>query len=175
MRNRQLSAISQRGEKFHKTGDLRDGGGDLGAFTPQIHFSYMAPWDWKRKGFSWLQIKDMLNEMRKAQKQALNYVWDNEHFYLDDLFGHPAIKFSIYSDGSGIGLWNARTNSNIGSFKSFPDDIEVWLTRYIPEGYNKCNDCGKWVKEWKHYSFAGAVCLSCYDPTRHLPPDTRGD
>jgi hypothetical protein len=145
----------------------------LGALTPQVHFPYSAPDHWKRDGITLPQLAAALELLRVRVKQAANYSWDNSHFFIDDIYGHPALKIQTHGDGS-IGIWEANHNTAVGLFGSIPDDLGA-MVGHAQQGEVLCHDCGQWVSEFRRFSFAGAACLTCYDPTKHLPPDTRGD
>ncbi len=142
--------------------------------VPELHFDYMAPRTWKRDGLTLGQIAAELDRLRRAAKSAVDYQWDNTHFVIDSLYGRPAVHFTV--DPSCVSLWEANHGRYLGTFPDFPADLEVWINRHIAENSEVlCGECGKWVhrNKWIAFSFAGAVCQACYDPKKHLPPDSR--
>jgi len=142
---------------------------------PQIHFDYMHHDKWVGRN-----LKELHREMEGLRiriKKATNYGWDNSQFFIDDMYGHPALSVQFSHYGT-ITFWNARNGCSIETFGKFGKEeagtVSDWIEK-ISEGLTQCNECKKWVKEYVHYSFAGAVCKKCYNPKKHLPPDTRGD
>ncbi len=147
---------------------------DLGNCTPELHFSYLAAQTWrKRDGLTLGQIAAELERLRVAAKTAVGYWADNTHFIFDDLYGHAAVIFQVYADTPHVALWEANHGTWLGHFDDFPPDLAVWMNDHIAKGEVKCGECGQWIKEYVQYDFAGAVCQSCYDPKKHLPPDSR--
>ena len=122
-------------------------------------------------------LKDLYEEVeqnRISVKEALGYRWDNNNNYVTDIYSRPTLKFSVHYDGSGISFWDASGCASIGNFSEVPEDLED-IARRVGDGKLRCNSCGAWhpKDEMKRYSFAGVVCQGCYDPKRHLPPDTK--
>lgn len=145
-----------------------------GCPVPQLHFDYMKPDQWRRAGLTLKGLGDALESLRVASKDAIGYFWDNSHFYIDDIYGRSALLFFVSQDGSTLHLWEARSGTSVGDFEAIPDDIRTMIDE-AGEGKVRCAVGGEWTKEWKRFSFAGAVCPEHYDPKVHLPPDTRGD
>lgn len=143
-------------------------------FKPEIHFNYTHHYAWIGA-----DLNELYNEMEKlriAVKKASNYYWDSSIFFINDLCGYPALKV-LFSESS-ISFWNARNGCSLGTFDTFGTKESKELDSYIAnvsKGLTRCNVCKAWFKDFKSYSFAGAVCKDCYDPERHLPPDTSGD
>ncbi len=147
---------------------------------PQVHFS-ASTYSWK-----WITLKALDEELEALNhrvKEASGYRWDNPHWFFDDSRGKPAIQFIIchnQKDGYVMSLWNAVTGTSIKESIKDP----VWtpehsklirgLSEKIADDLVQCLECGEWVPKYIHYSFAGAVCEKCYDPKKHLPPDTSG-
>jgi hypothetical protein len=147
--------------------------------TPQIHFDYTEPRNWIGKTF--VQIKNEMENLRIAIKNASGYFWDSQNFFIDDISGKPALRVQFWPDN--ISLWNATNGRGIQTIQSdengifTEDDYNKLYTCVVKvaNGFTQCASCNDWVKEYKPYSFAGAVCLTCFDPERHKGPDTRGD
>lgn len=142
---------------------------------PAIHFNWIEIERWSEEGLPALYRHT--ERLRKALKKATDYTWDNSHFYIEDLFGkvvltvqfHPElVSFWIYRTGVSAAMFNAKTLTA----EALKD-----LVANASKNLTPCNACGKWIPndKVKHYSFAGGVCPKCYNPKRHLPPDTRGD
>jgi hypothetical protein len=119
-------------------------------------------------------------KIRIKVKEATGYAWDNSHFMIDDSYGYPAL--SIMFGGNSISVWNAKNRRSIGRLagdeftKEHARTLEGWADK-VQELLTRCNECKQWVKEgeWKAYSYAGAVCLSCYDSEKHQWPSTMHD
>lgn len=144
-------------------------------FRPEIHFDHLHHRQWIGK-----DLKDLdkeMNELRVKVRDATNYRWDNSHFFIDSYIAHKTALEVLFSPSS-ITFWNAVNGCAISGFTEFGKEeakqVSEWI-KNITEGLTQCNECKKWVKEYTHYGFAGAVCEDCYDPNRHLPPDTSGD
>ena len=71
---------------------------------PQLHFHYLSPHAWTGKSI--VESFEESDELRKRLKVAAEYTWDSTRFYIDDIFGHPAVQISFYKDM--ISLWNAK-------------------------------------------------------------------
>jgi hypothetical protein len=144
---------------------------------PQIHFSNTEPSHWTKKSLK--ELNKEMDALRIEIKNATKYTWDNTHFYIDSIFGRPALQVGFYE--KDISFWNAETGTSMGSFDKFTDEeyakVRDWI-HHIEDREVMCCECEKWVPDktqGHHYSFAGFVCNKCYDPKVHLPPDTRGD
>ena len=156
------------------------------SFHPELHFSYLHPRQWDGKPMK--ELAKEINGMEKKMKDAIDYNWANHHIKISGLCGKPTISLQFYNEEThgnscnSIDLWNAKNGVSMGSLASkdntwlpeWSDKIVEW-PRNIEKGLTMCNSCKKWVKEIKFYSFAGGVCVDCYDPKKHLSPDTRGD
>lgn len=145
---------------------------DLGFFEPQIHFTYSAIELWRREGFTFQQIKEALEELRVATKKATGYFWDNEHIFVDDIYGKPALQIMVHEDG--IDLWETNHGTHVGTFVEIPEDITKLINNEIHEGKVRCSEGGEWVKKFIKYSYAGAVCHEHFDPKKHKAPDSSG-
>jgi len=156
------------------TGQMIEATSTLGYFEPQIHFSSSAPRLWRQKKLSMGQLRHSMEVMRMGVKAHTGYRWDNNHFFIDDIFGHPALKVVVME--GDMCLWEANFNTHVGDFETIPPDIDEWIRR-IAEKKVRCSECGEWfgAGEWRHFSFAGAVCEADYNPAKHKGPDTRGN
>ena len=145
---------------------------------PQIHFNTNDVREWEGKAYS--QLHKEMDSLRIKVRDASGYRWDNSHFYIDDGFGKPAIKV-LFHDG-GISFWNAINGVALATYcgemcvSGLVSAIQYWIDK-IERGLAQCQECKGWVKcEAIHqFDFAGGVCDKCYNPKKHLPPDTRGD
>lgn len=148
----------------------------LGMFEPEIHFTYTAVERWRKTGLTIADVGRLLDELWQNVRGATGYRWANQHNFIDDISGHPGISFAIHGDA--FCMWEANHGRSMGDLTELPDQntLYAWLTN-ISEDKVQCNKCGGWFGdgEWRHYSFAGAVCNADYDPKVHKPPDTRGD
>lgn len=151
----------------------------VGFFTPLlVTDKYKVRQYWLGKSFT--QLWEEADRLRVNVRDAADYRWDNGNFYISDIYGKLALQVGIYN--GSMSFWNARTSVAIESFEgeTFTEQhcrkIEDWIA-HIEQNETQCNDCGKWISndEVKKYSFAGGVCKDCYNPVKHLPPDTRGD
>ena len=149
--------------------------------TPKIHFSYLDTRAWVGKTHT--ELSKEMEALRVRVKEASGYPYDNSHFIIDDISGHPALTllFSNNPDYPYLSVWSAINGvciGEIGSGKKWTDKdsktIEDWVW-HVNSGLTRCNECSKWVGHINHYSFAGGVCDDCYNPQKHLPPDTSGD
>jgi hypothetical protein len=146
---------------------------------PEIHFS-RSELRHKWEGQTFTALKEAMNTLRKKVKEATGYFWDNDHYFIDDTYGRPALKIMFQDDC--VSIWSARNDSNFGSLRtangiidrSIFDSLDVYVDN-VAKGLTQCSDCADWVEKFKRYSFAGAVCETCYNPSRHKGPDTRGD
>jgi|SRR5215471_4456911 len=149
---------------------------------PQIHFNYLEPATWLGRSTKELRLE--MEALRRQIKDAVGYQWDSTHFYIDNIYGRPALQIDFYDREEAIPAWNALNGRAI----HMPAAPEGIITKEIvkalseaqhkvTEGFTQCNVCYEWIsaEAMNPFSFAGAVCDGCYDPKRHLPPDTRGD
>lgn len=162
---------------------------------PEIHFYKYETRDWEGERFDELYRK--MDDLRRKVMEQTGYWMSNSHFFIDGVYGKPCLSV-LFSDDS-ISFWNAKNDISIGSFMDIRDvkadmkgavtsssilargrgftlEMTELICHYcdkIDEGLTMCNVCHKWVKNYKSYSFAGAACLLCYDPNKHLPPDSR--
>ena len=153
------------------------------AFTPALFLRY----DWPttaahRVGLGAVSV--LLEEIRKEIKHAACYFWDDLHLYLTDEYGRPAMKALISK--TTISIWDVKHSISLGDFHSIAEYEAFFIQNRTykggPSGIEKlqngllpCNMCRQWIefKDGHRYSYAGFVCKTCYDPKKHLPPDTR--
>lgn len=98
------------------------------------------------------------------------------HTVLDNTSGQAALKLLVMR--GEITFWNVNSGATIATFKDIPSSKEITeMLDNVDAGKDKCDMCGHWfqTKDMKSFSFAGIVCKKCYNPRKHLPPDTRGD
>jgi hypothetical protein len=152
--------------------------------TPVIHFDHhQFSHDWKDKTAA--EIVEASEKLRIAVKEATDYRWDNEHFVFQATDGRPGLNIQFAADGTGgvISCWSSRTQGAIGDLvigepgtetrAKLVETLSEWADQAV-QGKALCSDCHKWVDAFKHFDFAGTVCLHCFNPKRHLPPDTSG-
>ena len=140
---------------------------------PQLHFDYHSIIKFQKIFGTFHNMYQEMEEIRNSVKVAAGYLFDNSHFYVDNIYGNPVFTITFFRDF--ISIYHVD-GDHIKDFYYFPINDE-WkeITDNITAGLKLCNDCGEWVKKGHKYSFAGFVCNKCYDKTKHLPPDTRGD
>jgi hypothetical protein len=120
--------------------------------------------------------------LRKKVMEATNY--SRENFVLEDSNGRPALTLLWSSEKDGtLSCWSVRTGLYIGAFKpeAWDEDnrdkllntLDEWCDK-ANQGMARCSECGQWVNAYKKYSYTGSVCLKCYNPKKHLPPDSSG-
>lgn len=116
-----------------------------------------------------------LNELSLKVKDAIGYDWDNNHYFVTNIFGRLALQLYFYEDGSGIDAWEYNSGVSVGQIMSY--DHLAYLVGLSTEGRAPCYECKQPTKtnELVHFGFTGGVCRKCYKPDKHLPPDTRGD
>ena len=146
------------------------------SYHPEIHFDYLHHRKWK--GVTLVDLYNIHEALRKKVKDASNYQYDNDNFYIDGLCGKPALEVSFTPDD--ICFWNAKTGRYIGSVTDTTNTSSKLIDEMIcnvSNGMDKCDECGTWQpsNEMKSFSYAGVVCKNCYNPKKHLQPDTRGD
>jgi hypothetical protein len=143
--------------------------------TPILMFSQLDFEEWVKQKKDPFVLQKELECLRKAVKKATGYQWDNNHFLIEDDYRGPQMIWSMY-DGE-VHLWSFPFERSLGYHKldsTFMPFLKEALSQ-LRQGKMLCSDCRKWVKEYVSFSYAGAVCKRCYDPKKHLPPDTRGD
>lgn len=122
-------------------------------------------------------LKARMDKLRQALADAVDYPWGNSHFYITNARGIPIMHCHFEDDG--ITCWIEENGVNIGEFNFLLVSKVEWnhVVDQVTKGLTPCGSCGKWIPhaEVQHYSFAGGVCPKCYNPAKHLPPDTRGD
>lgn len=144
-------------------------------FYPAVHLNYA--WLGEIAGQNGKQVERELESIRDKIGKACSYPWDNSHFYICDITGTPVL--TVHVNGDSLHLWAANGGHSIGewSISALTKEQARKIVDEVSNGNFLCPDCGKWkdASKKKTYSFAGAVCPKCYNPKRHLPPDTRGD
>ena len=145
-------------------------------YHPEIHFDYLHHHGWK--GVTLVDLDDIHNALREKVKDASGYYYDNSHFYIDDLCGHPAL--TVLFEPTCISFWNAKTGRCIGGILDTTDTslkLIDDMIHNVSDGRDRCSECGVWQpsNEMKSFGYAGVVCKNCYNPKKHLQPDTRGD
>lgn len=150
----------------------------MNGVTPVIHFDRNATDTWLGKSF--VELYEETEALRKAVKKATNFYWDNTHFYITNIFGKPAIQIQFWQNN--ISLWNNFNGCGLKTIISKTGIITSDMINYlneavskVTEGFTQCGKCDEWVNEHKKHSYAGAVCLGCFDPKVHKGPDTRGE
>lgn len=126
------------------------------------------------KGFK--DLKDRTDILRKAAKKAVNYSWDNPHYWIQDAFGNIVVSFLPHEARISLYKNNSTSITYFDNWEAFLDQIG-YIVDEVSNGNLYCDKCHKWkpAKKMKHFSFAGIVCPKCFDKNQHLPPDTRGD
>ena len=123
---------------------------------------------------SFEDLYNYLEDKRKRVKEALDYSWDNRHFYMTDSYGNPVLQVGPFKDD--VSFWNAQNGRSIKTITDYGELMSgvfvEWLDN-IQKGLTRCCVCGQWREDYKSFSFAGAVCSDCYDPDVHIPPDSR--
>lgn len=147
---------------------------------PYYVMDVYVPREWEGKKIN--QICLDMEKIRLKLKEAVNYTWDNSHFYITDIYGKLSITL-LFSPDYGINAWSYNTGAKIITQWNYnrkwtkKDTKELQdIVHHLEEGETQCQVCKNWFKtgDWKHYSFAGAVCNKDFDPRIHLPPDTSG-
>lgn len=130
-----------------------------------------------------------LREKRIAIKEAFGYPFDNEYFFLSDITGNIYARFSISKIEKSkafpgprysytLSLYDLSGQHHIGYFARTPSSTDLdTIADHIAKHRLRCDQCHEWrlAKNLLTYSFAGTICKKCYNPKKHLPPDTRGD
>ena len=145
---------------------------DLGFFEPQIHFKYSQMESWRRRGVKLADLARELEALRIRIKEAAGYFWDNSHFYINDIFGKPAIELLVNDEG--ISMWEANHGTSIGHYEEIPENITEIINGKIAKGMVLCSDGDHWVSRFKKFSYAGAVCAEHFDSRHHKGPDSSG-
>ena len=146
--------------------------------TPELHFGIndVRKWKGKHPNDVWKILKPMLDGM----KRAVDYPYDNTHLYIRDTRGGVVLQVLFVPSCDSIEFWNAKTHT------ALKDGIRDKITKadityvtdamwHITQGQTMCTVCGEWVDAYKNFSYAGAVCVGCYDPDKHKGPDTSGN
>lgn len=143
-------------------------------YKPAIHLDYRHHLDWKDRPIQ--HIWEELIDLRRKISEVIRHRWGDPHFYIENIHGVPVLSFIALEEF--FSFWLVRNGRAIGDISLFDDRNIRMLSDWIKKasaGLTRCNECGEWAKESICYSFAGAVCPKCYNPEKHLPPDTRGD
>lgn len=118
----------------------------------------------------------LVEASENAMKRAVGYTWGNTHVYITNTAGRPVLQ--VQWSGDYITFWFVATGVSVGGFEQ-SKMTKAQMIELIDkaETHTRCQSCEKFVPhdKVKHYSFAGGVCPKCYDPKKHLPPDTSGD
>lgn len=144
--------------------------------VPVLEIDYMEPKRWV--GRTLVSIRDELEVLRVKAKSAVNYMWDNSHYRITDIYGQSSISFLVAV--KDFYMWSVSNKQWLPPFVGniFTSEAYSHITKFL-DGLHEhkayCLGCKTFVDEYKSYDFSGAVCLKCYDPKKHLPPDTRGD
>lgn len=148
---------------------------------PAVHFSYMQFMPFGEWGCGLAKVSEQLEALRKSLKDACGYRYDNDHFYLEDMYGRPLIRFNVtpdsavFYDVTGTIFLFSFTKERwektpVACYERIQDALDA-----LGEGKKLCYECGSWVEEGKQFGFTGFVCNDCYDPLKHRPPDMKGD
>jgi len=130
-------------------------------------------------GETFEDIYHQARDLHKALKQATGYTWDNQHWFIENMYGEVSLSLSLHNSSASLydtsGAKFVDTLCGGGIFtEAHLEQIKEALYE-MANGRTKCNSCKKWANDYKKYSFAGSVCNDCYDPNKHKGPDTRGD
>jgi hypothetical protein len=131
-------------------------------------------------------IAARMEDIRKKIKKHTNYIWDCQHFVVTDSKGRAALNV-IFNVNGTMSFLSARTNTMVGQFtdeliddhrQEVSDAIGEWAEK-AADGMVRCSDCGRWVDIYHpviqvHYSYTSSVCNDCYNPKKHLSPNTNG-
>ena len=153
--------------------------------TPFIYFSHTHfSHEWLK--LSAVEVAVEAEKLREELALATDYPWGNTHFVLEASSGQPGLQLQWTNDGAhcdgSFGVWSARTNTAVVTVSAAEFDIDNRLTTAhlledwadkAAEGQIRCAECKNWSHTWKHFSYAGSVCLRCFNPKKHLPPDSR--
>jgi hypothetical protein len=130
-------------------------------------------------GKTFKEIRKELDATHKKLKEATGYTWDNQNWYIEDMFGQ--IQLSLYISKANGTLYDRAGTQHVDSlchsdtFNETHLEIIKEALYGMANGDKKCNDCGKWTKETRDYGFAGVVCNSCFNPHKHKTANTAGD
>lgn len=136
-------------------------------------------------GFTLVDVAAYLDGLCQSVRDGTPWEnWGNPILHVQSGCGRSILSISV--DVYAINVWDETGTLKIGVFKSVEDYAAYFRFRpdgkktrldMIEDGWYPCQECGEMVKreDGSHFSFAGFVCQKCYDPKRHLPPDTRGD
>lgn len=130
---------------------------------------------------SFRDMYEKLDILRVKVKQATGYRPDNQHYYFYDVGGVLCLPFILTNTVNNIAIsLYAWTGSQ---YLFHYEDWELFkkmlpnILDKVSKGYLWCDVCNKWKKDYsfQSYSYSGVVCKKCYNPKKHLPPDTKGD
>jgi hypothetical protein len=140
--------------------------------------------DWIDKPFT--ELKQEMEDLFRKVKDAANYRWGNTHFFIGSFEGKPALKMLFMSDR--VSFWNTKDGKCVylNGKGPAPEKVTkefiaavVVVINAVESGLKQCTSCYEWknpnVSKFTMYDFAGQACQECYNPKKHLPPDTRGD
>lgn len=139
---------------------------------PAIIFDYMEVEKWEKWSADHLYAE--MSNLEKQLCKNINAFYCNVDFYIANICGKVCI--TVLFSSSCISLWNYENGISIGDFPKLEAKEIRDIIKKVSAHKTKCNDCGEWIDNHKiiNYSFAGGVCKKCYDPKKHLPPDTSG-
>lgn len=126
----------------------------------------------------WLNLSPvaLAQAVTLTNRMADNY---ETKFILEDKQGRPGLTLQFNLCDGSLTVWSARTNTGAGTIDN--DHMEVdnrtstaamledWANK-AAEGQIRCAECGEWVHAWKPFSIAGAVCMRCFNPQKHILP-----
>lgn len=152
--------------------------------TPYIYFSSQQfSHDWA--DLSAVQIVEAAAKLHESLKTAVNYPWDNTHFVLETSSGHAGLNllFEPGINAGSIACWSSRTRCVVGDLDigepgtltrtTLVETLSDWAEK-AAQGKALCCECHKWVDAFKHFDYAGSVCMHCFNPKKHCRPDTSG-
>ena len=129
------------------------------------------------------EIMDIICHFEDGVRKSVYSPFQNSCSRLGRYSSRPTMSFLLHKDLNGdivLHLWSFDEMS-MGSVTITKDNLD-WVKETLKEydsmlrdDRRRCNVCSKWfpAKDMHMYSFAGIVCETCYDPKKHLPPDTR--
>ena len=142
----------------------------LGYFEPAVVFTEGSLHQWVSSGVSFRELDDAAKQLSRTISQTT----PQGHPIRFYVARHAIPLLTLLFDREGISIWDIRGRS-LGSLHSLTKASLAELGEMLDnvlKGRSKCNDCGTWVSEGKTHSYAGFVCNNCYDPAKHLPPNT---
>lgn len=146
---------------------------------PALVFDYLVALSWTRNMKSFAELTAYFAALSNQLHASVGYQWSNQHIYVANIYGEMVLKLMASHDH--LSLWSAASGSRgralppILKWEELLTKMEEYITR-ITDGEFYCDSCRAWkpAGHFKPYSFAGFVCSKCFDPKRHLPPDTSG-